>query len=116
MVALHDDRAGDLAINPALELRPDVDQDSAVLCGVEGLLRMETCEPGTRSGEKEVQATIAADAVHNSPASHRHSIDFGNDLLHQPTERPFVKRNQDPWPDKSPEKRHRPRDRDVLSR
>ena len=36
------------------------------------------------------------------------------EMLHQPGERPFVERNENPRPDKPPEDSYRPDDRDVL--
>ena len=48
MIALHDDRTRDLAVSPALEFRPDVDQDRPVPDRIPGLLRLEPREPRAR--------------------------------------------------------------------
>ena len=63
MIALHDDRTRDLAVSPALEFRPDVDQDRPVPDRIPGLLRLEPREPRARADEEGVQATIAVDGI-----------------------------------------------------
>src|SRR5712691_4691896 len=58
MVALDDDRPGNLAVGAALELRTGVHQDGAALDRVLRLARLETRQPRSRAGEKAVHTGI----------------------------------------------------------
>jgi hypothetical protein len=63
MITLHDDRTGDLAVSPALEFRPDIDQDRTVPDRIPSLLRLEPRDARARADQQAVQASIAIGAV-----------------------------------------------------
>jgi len=60
MIAFDDDGTRDLSIGPSLKLRPNVDQDGAVLDCFANLMRLQPRQPEAGPGEEPAQSIVIA--------------------------------------------------------